>query len=171
MLQISRLPSTSTAMSHEYPGVNVDLRHYPEDKPKYPIGAHGNCSGATSELLPVREVFMMVLMDRLSDKVDWHKKVFDEEIVAKWRKEAQEQPEDKLFSQLVEGKSGDKVSMPRARIISEAAFDFVCRVLVLGFKSLTSGLVHQGVERESCLLPAYGPYPDPRFRGQYDCQV
>lgn len=111
--------------------------------------------------MPVREVFMMVLMDRLSDKVDWHKKVFDEEIVAKWRKEALEQPEDKLFSQLVEGKSGDKVSMPRARIISEATFDFVCDLLGLGFKSLTSGLVHQGVEGESCPLPAYGPYPDP----------
>lgn len=121
-------------MSHEYPGVNIDLRHYPIYGAKYPIGAHGNCSGATSNLLPVREVFMMVLMDRLSDKVDWHKKVFDEEIVAKWRKEALEQPEDKLFSQLVEGKSGDKVSMPRARIISEAAFDFVCGLWVFGIQ-------------------------------------
>ncbi|KFY99960.1 hypothetical protein V500_01229 [Pseudogymnoascus sp. VKM F-4518 (FW-2643)] len=117
-------------MSHEYPGVNIDLRLYSGFGPKYPMGTHINCLGAESKLLPVREVFMMVLMDRLSDKVDWHKKVFDEEIVAKWRKEALEQPEDKLFSQVVEGKSGDKVSMPRrARIISEAAFDFCIKEL------------------------------------------
>ncbi|KFY35493.1 hypothetical protein V494_05861 [Pseudogymnoascus sp. VKM F-4513 (FW-928)] len=111
-------------MPHEYPGVNVDLRYYPDHTPQYRMGTHINCRGAESEILPIREVFMMVLMDRLSDKVDWHKKVFDEEIVSKWRKEALEQPEDKLYSQLVEGKTGDKVPMPRARIISETAFDY-----------------------------------------------
>lgn len=158
-------------MLHEYPGVNIDLRHYPGEVPVYPMGAHANCRGAESKLLPVRKVFMMVLMERLSDKVDWHKKIFDEEIVAKWRKETLEQPEDKLFSQLVEGRSGAKIPMPRARIISEKAFDCVCCLLVLGFKSLTYELVHQGVEGESCVLPPYGPYPDPRFGGQYHCQV
>ncbi|KAL5353163.1 hypothetical protein ACLOAV_001196 [Pseudogymnoascus australis] len=114
-----------------YPGVNLDLRHYPRrDTALYPLGAHANCRGADSKLLPVREVFMMVLMDRLSDKVDWHKKVFDEEIVAKWRKEALEQPEDKLFSQVVESKVGDKVPMPRAaRIMSEDAFDYCMKEL------------------------------------------
>ncbi|ELR05446.1 hypothetical protein VC83_03609 [Pseudogymnoascus destructans] len=117
-------------MSHEYPGINIDLRYYNNHGPIYPIGAHGNCFGANSELLPVREVFMMVLMDRLSDKVGWHKKVFDEEIVSKWRKEALEQPEDKLFSQVVEAKGGGiKVSMPRTRIISEAAFDYCIKEL------------------------------------------
>lgn len=70
---------------------------------------------------------MMALMDRLSDKVDWHKKVFDEEIVAKWRKEALEQSERKLYWQVVEGDAGAKVPMPpRTRIMSEAAFEFVC---------------------------------------------
>lgn len=79
----------------------------------------------------------MVLMDRLSDKVDWHKKVFDEEIVAKWRKEALEQPEDKLFSQVVERKHGDGVPMPqRARIMSEDAFDYVCGPLVWGIQDI-----------------------------------
>ncbi|OBT87683.1 hypothetical protein VE02_02696 [Pseudogymnoascus sp. 03VT05] len=117
-------------MSHEYPGINIDLRYYNNDGPIYPIGAHGNCFGADSKLLPVREVFMMVLMDRLSDKVDWHKKVFNEEIVSKWRKEALEQPEDKLFTQVVEAKGGEiKVSMPRAHIISEAAFDYCIKEL------------------------------------------
>ncbi|KFY31568.1 hypothetical protein V493_00997 [Pseudogymnoascus sp. VKM F-4281 (FW-2241)] len=116
-------------MSHEYPGVNYALRVYPDSTPVYITDAHDDCLGHLSQLLPVREVFMMVLMDRLSDKVDWHKKVFDEEIVAKWRKEALEHPEDKLFSQVVEGKSGDKVPMPRAHIISEAAFDYCIKEL------------------------------------------
>ncbi|KFY72305.1 hypothetical protein V499_07558 [Pseudogymnoascus sp. VKM F-103] len=117
-------------MSHEYPGINIDLRYYNNDGPIYPLGAHGNCFGADSELLPVREVFMMVLMDRLSDKVDWHKKVFNEEIVSKWRKEALEQHEDKLFTQVVEARVGDiKVSMPRAHIISAAAFDYCIKEL------------------------------------------
>ncbi|OBT62576.1 hypothetical protein VE03_07359 [Pseudogymnoascus sp. 23342-1-I1] len=127
-------PSTaiSTAMSGKYlyPGVNLDLRHCLQiDTGLYPLAAHDECWGADSKLLPVREVFMMVLMDRLSDKVDWDKKVFDEEIVAKWRKEALEQPEDKLFSQLVEGTNGDKVPMPRARIMSERAFDYCIKEL------------------------------------------
>lgn len=161
-------------MTHEYPGINVDLRHYPTGlaAKSYPIGAHGNCAGAESELLPVREVFMMVLMDRLSDKPDWDKKVFDEEIVAKWRKEALEQPEDKLYAQLVESKSGGvKVPMPRARMMSETAFDYVCGLLIWEFKLLTSNLVHQGVEGESCALPTDGSHPYPRFGGQHHCQV
>jgi hypothetical protein len=113
-------------MSHKYPGINLDLRHYPQGKePMYPIGAHHNCWGADSELLPVREVFMMMLMDRLTDKVDWHKKVLDEEIVAVWRKEALEQPEDKLYLHAIEGKTSEKIPKPRGRIISDAAFDYV----------------------------------------------
>jgi hypothetical protein len=114
-------------MSHNYPGINLDLRHYPKrGETIYPIGAHHNCAGADSELLPVREVFMMMLMDRLTDKVDWHKKVLDEEIVAKWRKEALEQPEDELYLHITEDKTLEKIPKPRGRIISEAAFDYVC---------------------------------------------
>lgn len=33
---------------------------------------------------------MMSIIDRLTDKPDWEKKVFDEEIVAKWMKETME---------------------------------------------------------------------------------
>ena len=114
-------------MSQNYPGINLDLRHYPQGmEPTYPIGAHHNCVGADSELLPVREVFMMMLMDCLTDKVNWHKKVLDEQIVAKWRKEALEQPEDELYLQVTEGKTSENVFKPRGCIISEASFDYVC---------------------------------------------
>ncbi|PGH14080.1 hypothetical protein AJ80_06084 [Polytolypa hystricis UAMH7299] len=131
-------------MLHDYPGINLDLRHYPqEEEPVYPIGASPNCWGTDSALLPIREVFMMVLMDRLTDKVDWHKKVFDEEIVAKWRKEALEQPEDQLYLHIIEGKTSSKIPKPRGRIISEAAFDYCIKELrekAADFDS--TGLVH-----------------------------
>jgi Protein of unknown function (DUF4246) len=116
-------------MSHKYPGINLDLRHHPQgDEPLYPVGAHHNCWGTDSELLPVREVFMMMLMDRLTDKVDWHKKISDEQIVAKWRKEALEQPEENLYLQITEDKTTEKVTKPRGRIMSEAAFNYVCNL-------------------------------------------
>jgi hypothetical protein len=41
---------------------------------------------------------MMGIMDRLTDKENWHKKVFDEAIVAKWRKEALEIPDETWWS-------------------------------------------------------------------------
>lgn len=39
-------------------------------------------------LTTLREFTMMQLMNQLTDKVDWHKKVFDETIVSNWKAEA-----------------------------------------------------------------------------------
>ena len=82
----------------QYPGLGLPLR-YNEDPPTgvYPIGAHGDCRGATSDLLPVREVAMMNIMERITDKEDWDKKVFDEQIVSKWRAEALTIPDSELW--------------------------------------------------------------------------
>ncbi|TVY35684.1 hypothetical protein LOCC1_G007805 [Lachnellula occidentalis] len=96
----------------KYPGLGIRLRHFPQGSYNtYPMGAHGNCYGADSDLLPVREIAMMIIMDRLMDKPDWHKKVFDNEILAKWRKEALEYPDDALWKQA----TGGKVTNRRAR--------------------------------------------------------
>jgi hypothetical protein len=62
------------------------------------MGIHGNFFDADSDILPVREVAMMTIMDKLTDKPDWHKKVFDDEIIAKWCKEALEYPDEALVS-------------------------------------------------------------------------
>ena len=141
-------------MSQNYPGINISLYCYPRDgkTPHYPIGAYPECFGVYSELLPVREVCMMLVMDSLTDKVDWHKKIFDAEIVGKWRKEALEQPEEGLYFQAIdrrgghdsqdeddsedkedeedEGRNWAQIRPPtRSRIITEATFDFVrCQV-------------------------------------------
>ncbi|KAG0650489.1 hypothetical protein D0Z07_3367, partial [Hyphodiscus hymeniophilus] len=89
----------------EYPGLGIPLRHFPQgDYGTYPMGIHGNFYGADSDILPVREIAMMLIMDKLTDKPDWHKKVFDDEIIAKWRKEALECPDELLWKQATGGK-------------------------------------------------------------------
>ncbi|KAK3690210.1 hypothetical protein B0T22DRAFT_499692 [Podospora appendiculata] len=134
----------------QLPGVDIDLRHYPQSYRKgaeqmYPIGAHHNCWGSNSAVLPIREVAMMMIMTQLTDKPNWHEKVFNDEIVAKWRKEAMEQSEDDLYSQITEGKD-TKRSCPkpaRTRIVSEKAFGYCIAELrdkAAFFKK--TGLIH-----------------------------
>ncbi|KAL2129749.1 hypothetical protein VTI74DRAFT_7339 [Chaetomium olivicolor] len=64
------------------------------------MGTHHNCYGAKSHMLLVREVAMMLVMDRLTDKPDWHVKVFDETIADKWRQEALAWPEEDLWNRI-----------------------------------------------------------------------
>jgi hypothetical protein len=74
---------------HDYPGLGLPLRHSDWTECNYyPIGAHGNIWGSDSDMITVRELAMMDVMEKLTDKDKWHVKVFDENIVAKWRKEA-----------------------------------------------------------------------------------
>lgn len=68
---------------------------------------------------------MMMMMDQITDKPNWHEKVFDEAIVQKWREEASEQSEDGLFARIMQDKETDIIPKPRARIMSEEAFEFV----------------------------------------------
>ena len=89
----------------EYPGWNLDLRWVDQDDTKereaiYPMGTHHNCNGNKSAMLLVREVAMMMIMDRLSDKPNWHVKVFDDTIAEKWRQEALAWPEDDLWERI-----------------------------------------------------------------------
>jgi hypothetical protein len=90
-----------------YPGLGMPLRHFPQGErgqSVFPIGSHTNVWGSESEMLPVREVAMIMVMDRLTDKGDWHKKVFDDTIVAKWRDEALAIPDDELYALAARGK-------------------------------------------------------------------
>ncbi|KUJ09394.1 uncharacterized protein LY89DRAFT_628514 [Mollisia scopiformis] len=130
---------------YDYPGLGLPLRHFhQDDNDSYPLGIHGNCWGSDSDLLPVREVAMMIIMDRLMDKPDWEKKVFDDEIIAKWRKEALEYPDDSLWKQATGGKvhnrwagqrSDDETTFvsshitPLTGIMSNEAFDYCVQEL------------------------------------------
>ncbi|KAH8886347.1 hypothetical protein GQ53DRAFT_727710 [Thozetella sp. PMI_491] len=84
---------------NKYPGAGFSVRHWNYHDRKYPIGAHYNCSGTSSDLLAIREVAMMALVDKLTDKSNWQEKVYDDTIVAKWREEAMEPSKYSLYSQ------------------------------------------------------------------------
>ncbi|KAF2026477.1 hypothetical protein EK21DRAFT_74167 [Setomelanomma holmii] len=126
---------TTIAQTHDYPGLGLSLRHLDQDDNDYQLGAHGSCYGSHSDLIFVRELAMMDIMDKLTDKPDWHKKVFDEEIVAKWRKEALAIPDEELYKIATNGKRqywerDGRVQMrdiepcePPKGIMSDVAFD------------------------------------------------
>ncbi|ESZ91703.1 hypothetical protein SBOR_7922 [Sclerotinia borealis F-4128] len=89
----------------DYPGLGLPIRHESQDRyGHYPIGAHGGCSGANSDMLPIRELAMMSIMDRLTDKEEWHLKVFDEKIVSKWREEARAIPDEQFWNLAISDK-------------------------------------------------------------------
>ncbi|KAK4198028.1 hypothetical protein QBC40DRAFT_284400 [Triangularia verruculosa] len=141
---------------YRYPGVNIDLRHLNQEEGRlgfdyYRLGSFEGLDDYQTPLLYVREVAMTLLMDRLTDKPNWHEKVFNEEIVAKWRQEALTAPEDEIWNSIVRDeilRSAEEerqtiaelppdeladfdfssFSRPRkperSRIISEKAFDY-----------------------------------------------
>lgn len=91
-------------------------------------------------MLPVREVAMMGIMDTLTDKDDWHKKIFIESIIEKWREEAMAIPDEDLMAAAAAPSSDwDRASLvgmdaedrpgtaaTRVRgIMSTVAFDYV----------------------------------------------
>lgn len=90
--------------ARQYPGLGMDLRHYDESDAAeiYPIGIHESCYRSDSEMLLIREVAMMIVMDQLTDKVDWHIKVFDDAIAEKWIEEALALPVGPLYDDIVQ---------------------------------------------------------------------
>jgi hypothetical protein len=92
------------------------------------MGIHHNYSGADSTMITVREGAMMLVMDRLTDKPNWHIKVFDDEIVTKWKAEALAWPEDDLWDRLINCDQDDDVDMPTP-ILDKECVDYVSGVL------------------------------------------
>jgi hypothetical protein len=131
----------------DYPGLGLPLRHNPQqDYGHYPIGAHGSCWGADSDMLAIRELAMMSIMDRLTDKTDWQTKVFNEEIVSKWRDEALAIPDEQFCNLAKSGKSqywdtdgnltvqddrGADHVQPLKDIMTTNTFDYVRSMLVI----------------------------------------
>lgn len=115
---------------HQYPGVNLPLRHLRQNGRAgvdfYRCGSFHGAAGCLSEMIQVREVMMMMLMDDLTDKPNWYEKVFDDTIVAKWRSEATTQSEEDIYQEIVDGKRYRTTELPtRARFMNEEAFDYV----------------------------------------------
>ncbi|KAM0360472.1 hypothetical protein ACHAP4_002551 [Fusarium culmorum] len=111
-----------------YPGLGLDIRHYDQDTNGeiYPMGIHSSCIGSESELLLVREVAMMIIMNELTDKPDWHVKVFDETIAEKWIEEALALPTEPLYHDIVPSEVRGKV--PKV-ILDRKCLDFCIQEL------------------------------------------
>ena len=135
-------------MGFLYPGLNMELRHRIDDwdriysksekdndKPTpcfYPIAASSELRNSGSRILQMREVAMMMLMDKITDKERWHEKVLDDDIVAKWKQEALESDEHALYNRIMWEKRTEKIPFPEhGRIMSEACFEYVRRLTTL----------------------------------------
>jgi hypothetical protein len=67
------------------PGFGLPLDKMPERDERFPVAVLQNDWAANT--LTIREISMLWFMNQITDKPDWNKKVFDEEIVDKWRAE------------------------------------------------------------------------------------
>ena len=136
----------------DYPGLGLSLRRYhrPDEK-HYSIGAHASCWGAQSDILSVRELAVMSIMDRLTDKEDWHEKVFDEGVVSEWEKEARAISDVELSDLATSGKyqkwdedgrifvdaESSNHIRPLQNIIDEGTFAAVSRRIIVEYSLLT----------------------------------
>ncbi|EHK15597.1 uncharacterized protein TRIVIDRAFT_37955 [Trichoderma virens Gv29-8] len=115
-----------------YPGLGLPLRQYPRDgKRFYPLGLHAECVDSNSALLPVREVAMMNIMERLTDKENWHKMIFDDEIVKQWREEALKHPNKLYWKQATDNKGANAINDVRRppAIMDTATFGYCVKEL------------------------------------------
>jgi hypothetical protein len=139
---------------YKYPGLGLPLRY----NPNHDYGYYANSAslhGSESELIFVRELAMMDVMDKLTDKLDWHKKVFDDAIVERWKKEALEIPDATLYHLATTGKlrwgeSEDDIDSKPEGILNPTAFHYVSICLVR--KLLLIPSVHQGASQQSRVL-------------------
>ena len=94
---------------------------------------HAECTGSFSELLLVREVAMMIVMDTLTDKPDWHRKVFDDRIARKWTEEALAIPSDRFHDEIVQKGPYNDVRDPKGlgTILDEGCLTYVCQHFLL----------------------------------------
>ncbi|KAH8887891.1 hypothetical protein GQ53DRAFT_808840 [Thozetella sp. PMI_491] len=90
----------------EVPGFNgvsldksLDRHGYytPESVARQPF-AHG-CDSWSADRLTVREISMLRLMDTITDKAEWTRKIFDDGIVARWKAESMALPDDMISEQ------------------------------------------------------------------------
>lgn len=88
---------------YRYPGWGIEQEWYDYDgsgHEDYPAAIYQNLGGSFSDMICVREVAMMLAMDRLFDKPDWHIHVFDDDIAAKWRDEIMAWPDVDLWNRI-----------------------------------------------------------------------
>lgn len=162
-------------MGFLYPGLGVELRYRIDSFDRkvvylnqdkfdplawkfYPIGASPELSHSTSRILQMREVAMMIFMEKITDKERWYEKVYDQDIVAKWKQETMEMSERGLYERIMWEKNTDKIPFPeQGRIMSQAAVDFVSK-RKRGPRNLAKMTVHCRAARQGRILPKDEPH-------------
>ena len=76
------VPAAMAAERIKLPGFGLPVNYRPDE---FFENAVLDWAGT---ILTVRELNMMAIMDKITDKPDWDKKVFDDTIIQKWRQEA-----------------------------------------------------------------------------------
>ena len=74
------------------------------DAPSFLMGHHSSCQYLdvdTCTSLVVREIAMMMIMERFTDKPEWHLEIFDDEIASQWAAEALELPVKPLYDEIM----------------------------------------------------------------------
>ncbi len=100
--------SDTPADGPKYPGWGLNLRRHQwydeESKFIYPIGISIGWNDDVVSMITVREAAMMMAVEELTDKPDWHIKVFDDEISGRWRDEI-----DRFGGEELDGECADYV--------------------------------------------------------------
>jgi len=94
--------STSTV---KYPGFGLQVNE--EGPPDRFPNAIKDWAGMP---ITVRERTMMFIMNSITDKPDWDRKVFDDNVTQKWRQEALDAPDMDVTVKMLDYVSGFKVS-------------------------------------------------------------
>ena len=154
-------------LTFSYPGLGENLD---SAKTIYcPIGWHPEIDFGHSNMLPVREVTMMQLMDSLTDKPGWERKVFDDEIVEKWHKEILASEElgawsDRAFTSKVTTRRilpriteiveevHDFTKVEPRHLLSRYPFDYVSSSFVLDGLPTNRFAVHKRTSRKGQIL-------------------
>lgn len=157
----------------DYPGLGYDLRAEWDRTvvDYYPVGLDSSCPGAESSLLLVREVAMMIVMDRLTDKPNFHIKVFDDAITSKWIEEGLAIPVDQLYDGIVRGKGvhsqlpqavRESIPKPLKTILDRECMEYVRTQFCLdAVPALILRSVHPGTACQGRVLQAHRPRSHP----------
>lgn len=98
------------------PGFGSRLTQVPEHVVNFFMHALWEASCFESTGLKLREVRMMEFMNQITDKPEWERKVFDEEIVNRWREEAM-------------GPGAKEINLDGDVYMTEKMFDNVSRLI------------------------------------------
>lgn len=163
----------------DYPGLGRKL-HFVQTlrggTPTYPMGVTGDFEGSTSDMILVREVAMMIVMDRLTDKPEWYRKVFDEGIVARWTAEALALPVERLYTQIAAEDllaQDRRIAKAPGTILDQGCMEYVrprFQAPWLRNENANVPLVYQRAPGQGQVLRVDGSDPHPR-RLCGSCQV